>query len=343
MVLPVVATRVVVHTVVKKPPRRAKRKNERGPTSVNLLRHLYLLILPMVLSIGPGAAAAKDAAEADQEQLKREASEQIASAAAAMYDTEPELVEVRLGDRRLVLPNCAEALQVTFPFNDRATAQLDCTKPSWRGFVQIRLTAGSPIFVYQDARPEGHALLRSDVKRVYVSEAAVPKKAVLILEDVLDKPLLSSVGSGEPVQEDHFGVIPPSNETDGGEGVKFGWTATILIPRGNRLTKNSFRQEILRGRTPTDLIPTDVEFELLEATRNIMPGEVLRQSAVKLAAAVKKGQELPITIVKGALTVTNTVRVLQDAAIGETIDAINVESGRNLKVKVVGIGQVELM
>jgi flagella basal body P-ring formation protein FlgA len=74
-----------------------------------------------------------------------------------------------------------------------------------------------------------------------------------------------------------------------------------------------------------------------------MPGEVLRQSAVKLAAAVKKGQELPITIVKGALTVTNTVRVLQDAAIGDAIDAINVESGRNVKVKVVGIGQVELM
>jgi len=41
--------------------------------------------------------------------------------------------------------------------------------------------------------------------------------------------------------------------------------------------------------------------------------------------------------------VTNTVRVLQDAAIGDAIDAINVESGRNVKVKVVGIGQVELM
>ena len=310
---------------------------------MNLLRHVNFLILPMAVSFYLCAAAATEATEADQEQLKREASEQIASAAAAMYDTEPELVEVRLGDRRLVLPNCAEALQVTFPFNDRATAQLDCTKPSWRGFVQIRLTAGSPIFVYQDARPEGHALLRSDVKRVYVSEAAVPEKAVLILEDVLNRPLLSSVGPGEPVQEDHFGVRLPANETDGGETVKFGWTATTVIPRGNRLTKNSFRQEILSGRIPTDVIPTDVEFELLEATRNIMPGEVLRQSAVKLAAAVKKGQELPIIIIKGALTVTNTVRVLQDAAIGDTIDAINVESGRNLKVKVVGIGQVEIM
>jgi flagella basal body P-ring formation protein FlgA len=310
---------------------------------VNLLRHVNFLILPMVLSFCPCAAAETEATEADQEQLKREASKQIASAAAAMYDTEPELVEVRLSDRRLVLPNCAVALQVTFPFNDRATAQLDCIEPSWRGFVQIRLNAGNPIFVYHGARPEGHTLLRSDVKRVYVSEAAVPENAVLILEDVLDKPLLSAVGPGEPVQEDHFGVIPPSNQTDGGEGVKFGWTSTIVIPRGNRLTKSSFRQEILSGRIPTDVIPTDIDFELLEATRNIMPGEVLRQSAVKLAAAVKKGQELPIIIVKGALTVTNTVRVLQDAAIGDAIDAVNVESGRNLKVKVVGIGQVELM
>jgi len=91
------------------------------------------------------------------------------------------------------------------------------------------------------------------------------------------------------------------------------------------------------------VIPADIEFELMEATRNIMPGEVLRQSAVKLAAAVKKSQELPIIIVKGALTVTNTVRIMQDAAVGDTIDAINIESGRSLKVKVVGIGQVELM
>ena len=310
---------------------------------MNLLRQVNFLMLAMALSFCPCAAAATEDNEADQEQLKREATEQIASAAAAMYDTEPELVEVRLGDRRLVLPNCAVALQVTFPFNDRATAQLDCKEPSWRKFVQIRLTAGNPIFVYQDARPEGHALLRSDVKRVYVSEAAVPEKAVLILEDVLDKPLLSSVGQGEPVQEDHFGVIPPSNETDGGEAIKLGWAAAVLIPRGKRLKANSCLQEIITGRIPSDVIPTDVDLELLEATRNIMPGEVLRQSAVKLAAAVKKGQELPITIIKGALKVTNTVRVLQDAAIGDAIDAINVESGRNVKVKVVGIGQVELM
>jgi flagella basal body P-ring formation protein FlgA len=63
-----------------------------------------------------------------------------------------------------------------------------------------------------------------------------------------------------------------------------------------------------------------------------------------LAPAVKKGQELPIIIVKGALTVTNTVRVMQDAAVGDAIDAINIESGRNVsRLRVVGIGQVELM
>ena len=308
---------------------------------MNLLRRLHHLIWPLTLIFLVSTEA--EAVQAAQEQLKRDASEQIAKAAAAMYDTEPGLVEVRLGDRRLVLPNCEAAFQVTFPFNDRATAQLVCKEPNWKGFVQIRLTAGRPVFVYQRALPEGYALLRSDINRAYVSEAAVPEKAVVILEDVLDKPLLSAVGVGETILEDHFGIRVPPGTTDAPQARQLGWTATRLIPRGNRLSGDAFHQEILSGRIPTDVIPADIEFELMEATRNIMPGEVLRQSAVKLAAAVKKSQELPIIIVKGALTVTNTVRIMQDAAVGDTIDAINIESGRSLKVKVVGIGQVELM
>lgn len=279
----------------------------------------------------------------DQETLKGEASTLIANAAATAFDTGPDLVEVRLGDRRLVLPDCESPFSVSFPFNDRATAQLDCRQPTWRAFVQIRLTAGTTLFVYQRALTVGHTLLRSDVKRSYRSAEAVPDKSVQVLEDVLDKPLLAAVSEGEPVREDHFGIKTRSSGDDESVATHFAWTATALIPRGNRLSSDSFQKELLKGRIPTDLIPLEVDFQMLESTRNIMPGEPLRQSAVKLAPAVRKGQELPIIIVNGALTVTNTVRVMQDATIGDAIEAVNIESGRRLKVRVVGIGQVELM
>ena len=297
----------------------------------------------MAISLLASTSTPADAEERDQDTLKREASNLIAEAAATTFDTAPGLVEVRLGDRRLVLPDCEAPFSVSFPFNDRATAQLNCRQPTWKAFVQIRLTAGTAIFVYQNALTKGHSLLRSDVKRTYRSAEGVPDKSVQVLEDVLDKPLLAAVNAGEPVREDHFGIKTAPSGADESTAPQFGWTATVLIPRGNRLSSNSFQKELLKGRIPSDLIPLEVDFQMLESTRNIMPGEALRQSAVKLAPAVRKGQELPIIIVNGALTVTNTVRVMQDATIGDAIDAVNIESGRRLKVKVVGIGQVELM
>lgn len=297
----------------------------------------------MTLALVFGSSIAAKTAEKDQAALKQEAAAFIARAAAKAYDTDPHLVEVRMADRRLVLPSCEQDFRVSFPFNDRATAQLDCPEPAWRAFVQIRLTAGTSVFVYQNALPAGHALLRSDIRRAYLSKAEVPHKLVEVVDDVLGKPLIAAVAMGDPIQEDHFEREPTRELIDPPDGPQSGWMAATLIPRGNRLSKDSFQKEIISGRVPTDLVPLDVEFELLETTRNIMPGEVLRQSAVKLAPAVRKGQELPIIITRGALTVSNTVRILQDAAVGDAIDAINVESGRRLKVKVVAIEQVELM
>ena len=82
---------------------------------------------------------------------------------------------------------------------------------------------------------------------------------------------------------------------------------------------------------------------MLEALRDIMPGDKLRRSAVKMAPAVRKNEEIQVSIVRGALRVTNLVRISRDATIGESIDVVNVESGRPLKARVTGIGQVEIL
>ena len=120
------------------------------------------------------------------------------------------------------------------------------------------------------------------------------------------------------------------------------WVATKIIPRGNRLNRKTFVWEIVEGRAPTDLIHSGADFTMLEALRDIMPGDKLRRSAVKMAPAVRKNEEVKVSIVRGALTVTNLVRISRDATIGESIDVVNVESGRPLKARVTGIGQVEI-
>ena len=45
-----------------------------------------------------------------------------------------------------------------------------------------------------------------------------------------------------------------------------------------------------------------------------------------MAPAVRKNEEIKVYLVRGALTVTNVVRISRDATIGESIDVVNVES-----------------
>ena len=283
--------------------------------------------------------------ERDQTAIKAAATLQIQAAAAAAFQTPEERIEVRLGDKRLVLPDCLDDFGISFPFNDRATTQIDCVDPEWRGFVQIRLGSGVDVFRYNTALAAGERLKRSHVTRHTVSESIVASNPIVVLEDALGLALMQAVTTDAVLLESHFsGSDTVKQSISSAEAPEVGgWVATQIIPRGSRLSENSFTWDTIEGRIPTDLIPASAEFAMFEATRNIMPGDKLRLSAVKMAPSVRKNEEIEIKLVRGALTVTNVVRVDRDATVGETIDVINTESGRILKARVVGIGQVELL
>ena len=154
---------------------------------------------------------------------------------------------------------------------------------------------------------------------------------------------MSSVRSGEILVESQFDLqatptLNPPNTSGTGA-----WISRQIIPRGNRLRKETFSWEIIEGRVPTDLIPLEADFPMFEALRDIMPGDQLRRSVIKMAPAVKKNEEIEISLIRGALTVTNVVRVSRDATIGESITVTNVESGISLRARVTGIGELELL
>ena len=281
--------------------------------------------------------------ERDQATIKRDATLQIQTAAAETYYTEASNVEVRLGDKRLVLPDCEDEFQVLFPFNDRATAQLDCASPHWRGFIQIRLLQGATAFRYALPLDRGESLKRSHVIRQAISPDDALTNRVTVLGDVLDQRLRQPVQAGEILLEDHF--ISAANQTRATVDTDEvgAWIAREIIPRGNRLREESFKWEAIEGRAPSDLVHSQAEFAMLEALRDILPGDKLRRSAVKMAPAVRKNEEVRVIITRGALTVTNIVRISRDATIGEAIQVENVESGRQLRARVTGIGQVEIM
>ena len=292
----------------------------------------------ILLSWMPSCADARD-----QERIKADATAQIQAAAASAYYTQPEHVEVRLADKRLVLPDCNHAFEVTFPFSDRATAQLDCSIPAWRGFIQIRLREGGAAFRYNLPLNKGDILKRSHVIRQSTSTGDDNSDRITVLEDVLDRVLNQPVQVGEVLLESHFSISATGSPSKVEQGEVGAWVANEIIPRGNRLDQQSFSWEIITGRAPTDLIHQGAQFPMLEALRDIMPGDKLRRSVVKMAPAVRKNEEIRVSIVRGSLTVTNVVRVGRDATIGETIEVTNAESGRPLRARVTGIGQVEIL
>ena len=282
-------------------------------------------------------------AETDQAAIKKDATRQIQEAAAQAFYTDPANVEVRLADKRLILPDCSQPFDVRFPFSDRATAQLDCLSPKWRGFIQIRLREGVTAFRYSLPLNKGESLKRSHVTRHTVAPDDAIANRIVVLEDVLDLTLREPVEAGDVILESHFMATSVSGHPADTTEEVGAWVATKIIPRGNRLDREAFSWSIIEGRAPTDLIHSGADFAMLEALRDIMPGDKLRRSAVKMAPAVRKNEEIQVSIVRGVLTVTNLVRISRDATIGESIDVVNVESGRPLKVRVTGIGQVEIL
>jgi len=299
----------------------------------------WWVFVTAALSLPNGAIA-----ERDQAAIKASATTQIQSAAAIAFQTPADSVEVRLGDKRLILPDCSSDFAVSFPFNDRATTQLECNEPNWRGFVQIRLGIGISVFRYVSPLEEGDVLKRSHVARHMVSADGAQGNPVVVLDDVLDFAMGQRVEAGEVVLQSHFVGASAQGEFSGPAAEpQSAWVAQHIIPRGNRLSRESFSWETVEGRAPTDLLPAQAEFPMFEALRDIMPGDKLRRSAVKMAPSVRKNEEIEVFLIRGALTVTNVVRMSRDATIGESIDVINVESGRILKARVTGIGQVELL
>jgi flagella basal body P-ring formation protein FlgA len=340
--VPVVESKVIGHTrPMTRPVNQSASRclTRQSPGFCGVFAPAIGLVMSALLGL-----SAPTLAERDQLAIKAAATSQIQNAAAIAFQTPAEAVEVRLGDKRLVLPDCATEFSVSFPFNDRATTQLDCSEPDWRGFVQIRLGSGIGIFRYAVSLEKGDVLKRSHVTRHMVSADAAGDHPILVLDDVLDRVIASAVAAGEVLQERHFsGFLTRSDAGASSAATAGAWVARQIIPRGNRLSNESFQWEILEGRIPTDLIPRDTEFAMYEALKDIMPGDNLRRSAVKMAPSVRKNEEIEVSLVRGALTVTNMVRISRDATIGETIDVVNVESGLILKARVVGIGQVELL
>ena len=114
------------------------------------------------------------------------------------------------------------------------------------------------------------------------------------------------------------------------------------VHRGQRLSAIKLQETVADKTTPRDALASDQGLELLEATRMLRVGEVLRASMVKSAPAIKKGERVKLRLQKGGLEIEIEVEALVNGQIGDRIRFRNVESGQELQAEVVAIGQAEI-
>jgi flagella basal body P-ring formation protein FlgA len=119
--------------------------------------------------------------------------------------------------------------------------------------------------------------------------------------------------------------------------------AARLIPRGKAIDLDDLEEsnaDVLG--VPLRRLPTRAELSGGRALRNLAPGEIVTGAAMSATPAVRSGQLVRARVVLGGVEVSAMVVAAQNGDVGTVIRAVNRESRRELRVKVVSDGLVEV-
>ena len=112
--------------------------------------------------------------------------------------------------------------------------------------------------------------------------------------------------------------------------------AQITLTRGQKLSADNARVENYFGHLPSDAIISDSSIGQLEVTRTIQAGSVLRMSDVKEADLIKRDDIVTLTVGRGALVITVSMKAVQNGKLGQQIQLLNPESGEVVTAEVSG-------
>lgn len=114
-----------------------------------------------------------------------------------------------------------------------------------------------------------------------------------------------------------------------------------LISAGEIVTANDIEwQPVQLGRLGNNTLTDAQQIVGYMAKRPLKARQVLRQSDLVMAPAVKKNDLVRIVVQTGRMTISVQGKVMQDAAIGQTVRVMNVTSNRQLSGTVLDSGTV---
>lgn len=285
------------------------------------------------------------ATQLDQVTLKKELEEQLIRTAAELTGAKSSNIEALIWDNRLKIIDCEEEYLITFPFSDGVTVKVVCPRNSWSIFTRIKIHNSEFGFRYLRNLSEGDTLSRGDVERQAINQK-LEGDMVTHIADVIGRNLKRSVKASNVVMVEDYeeiGVSGAEKEGDRSATETYVLISNGSITRGQRLSPELFTPTIQTEQAPKDALLQGVEVKHLETTRDLTLGEYLRKSNTKPTLAVRKGEILTLSIVRGMISITAQVRASEGGKIGEVIELENIDSGNLVLGMVVDIGKVELL
>ena len=98
--------------------------------------------------------------------------------------------------------------------------------------------------------------------------------------------------------------------------------------------------DVPRDRLDDDAVRSTEELGHYEVAKRLSAGRAILRSSLQAPRAVRRGEPLLISFVRGGLRLTVTGKALEDAALGETVRASNPASSREVQGVVVAPGEV---
>ena len=203
-------------------------------------------------------------------------------------------VEVSALDRRLRVPACSSAFDVSFPYKkSKKTVQVRCPSPKWSAYIGITLEDDQPALMYTKSAFPGDTINKNFVKAARVSGSK--KGIVANLTALKGKRLIADVSVGQIVQINQFAdsILVFELKNDVLKGDSIGLNDVIEVFRSSAQTsKNSLFPKALlnkaiaardlRAKTVLSRRDLNIRHLVLMASQTIARGQKLNASNLEV-------------------------------------------------------------
>jgi len=256
------------------------------------------MLFCMLQLVGASVASATDLP------AHAELSGRVQAWAAAQHGLEPQRIQTLALDRRVQIPDCADDLQMDFPFSNMETVRVRCEQPAWQIFMQLRIaameSAGSGCAPPASGSPQA-CDLRTQAAR-------------------------------------------PGSAAQHGASSRMGIVAATHLPRGTLLKSDMLSLAPIDGALSALAVEDPRELIDAELVRTLRPGQAVTARDVRPPVLVRRGHVVVLSIGSSSgLRVSARMESLQDGRMGETVRLKSTESGRVLTGVVTGLNEVQAL